>query len=99
TVKLKDLLDEAVVRARKLVDERVDMPEEQRQRIAEAVGIGAVKYSDLSKDRVSDYVFSFDKMLAMDGNTAPYLQYAHARICSIFRRSGADRDSIQHAKI
>lgn len=109
TVKLKDLLDEAVARARKLVDQKVaersakepafDLPEPQRQRIAEAVGIGAVKYADLSKDRVSDYLFSFDKMLAMDGNTAPYLQYAHARICSIFRRAGAERASVRNAKI
>lgn len=88
TVKLKDLLDEAEERAEKVVTEKnPDMPLEQRKTIAHAVGIGAVKYADLSKDRTSDYVFSWDKMLAMDGNTAPYLQYAHARIRSIFRRA------------
>ena len=56
------------------------------------VGIGAVKYADLSTDRIKDYVFDWDRMLSFDGNTAPYLQYAHARICSIFRRAGVDRD-------
>ncbi len=89
TVKLKDLLDEAEQRALRVVTEKQpDMPEDRRRAIAHAVGIGAVKYADLSKDRVSDYVFSFDKMLALDGNTAPYLQYAHARIRSIFRKAG-----------
>ena len=89
TVKLKDLLDEAQERALKLVSEKnPDLPQSQRHAIAHAVGIGAVKYSDLSKDRTSDYVFSWDKALAMDGNTAPYLQYAHARIQSIFRKGG-----------
>jgi arginyl-tRNA synthetase len=88
-VKLKDLLDEAHDRAFKLVTEKSpEMPELQRQQIAEAVGIGAIKYADLSKDRTSDYVFSFDAMLSLDGNTAPYLQYAHARIKSIFRKAG-----------
>jgi len=89
TVKLKGLLDEAEDRAMAVVTEKQpDLPESQRRAIAHAVGIGAVKYADLSKDRVSDYVFSFDKMLALDGNTAPYLQYAHARIRSIFRKAG-----------
>ena len=89
TVKLKGLLDEAEERAMAVVTEKQpDLPEDQRRAIAHAVGIGAVKYADLSKDRVSDYVFSFDKMLALDGNTAPYLQYAHARIRSIFRKAG-----------
>ena len=88
TVKLKDLLDEAEQRALKVVtDKNPELPEEQRKQIAHAVGIGGVKYSDLAKDRVADYVFSFDKMLALDGNTAPYLQYAHARIKSIFRKT------------
>jgi arginyl-tRNA synthetase len=88
TVKLKDLLDEAEERAFKVVSEKnAELPESQRKAIAHAVGIGAVKYADLSKDRVSDYVFSFDKMLALDGNTAPYLQYAHARTRAIFRRA------------
>src|SRR5688500_5696221 len=78
TVKLKDLLDEAEERALKLVTENnPELPEEQRKSVARAVGIGAVKYSDLAKDRTSDYVFSWDRALAMDGNTAPYLQYAY----------------------
>ena len=92
TVKLRGLLDEAVERAYALVNAKnADLPEAQRRNIARAVGIGAVKYSDLSKDRVSDYVFSWEKMLAMDGNTAPYLQYAYARIQSIFRKADGDR--------
>jgi arginyl-tRNA synthetase len=88
TVKLKDLLAEAEERALKVVTEKSpELPNAQKAEIARAVGIGGVKYADLSKDRTSDYVFSWDKMLAMDGNTAPYLQYAHARIKSIFRRA------------
>ncbi|GAA3762502.1 arginyl-tRNA synthetase [Spinactinospora alkalitolerans] len=89
SLKLTDLLDQAVQRAAGLVAERSDLPEEERARIARAVGIGAVKYADLSVDRDKDYVFDLDRMLAMDGNTAVYLQYAHARIRSILRR--ADR--------
>ncbi len=89
TVRLKDLLDEAQERAMTAVTEKQpDLPNDRRKSIAHAVGIGAVKYGDLSKDRVSDYTFSFDKMLALDGNTAPYLQYAHARVRSIFRKAG-----------
>jgi len=88
TIKLKDLLDEAESRAFDVVKQKnTDMPEPQQKSIAAAIGIGAVKYGDLSKDRTSDYVFDWDTMLAMDGNTAPYLQYAHARICAIFRKS------------
>ena len=91
TVKLKELLDEAEQRAFDLVTTKsLELPEEQRRRIAKAVGIGAIKYADLAKDRVSDYVFSWDKMLAMDGNTGPYLQYAYARIKSIFRKAGGE---------
>jgi arginyl-tRNA synthetase len=90
-VKLKELLDEAVERAHKIVDEKnPDLPEEQKNRIAKAVGIGAVKYADFSNNRTSDYVFSFDKMLAMDGNTAPYMQYAYARVQSI-KDKGTER--------
>jgi arginyl-tRNA synthetase len=89
TVKLKDLLDEAEERAFAVVsDKNAELPEAQRKQIAHSVGIGAVKYADLSKDRVSDYVFSWDRMLSLEGNTAPYLQYAHARIRSIFRKAG-----------
>ena len=87
-VKLKDLLNEAVSRAKEVVEQKnPDLPAEQKERIAKAVGIGAVKYADYSNNRTSDYVFSFDKMLAMDGNTAPYMQYAYARIKSIERKA------------
>ena len=88
SVKLVDLMDEAEARAFELVtDKSPDLPEPQRRRIATAVGLGGIKYVDLSKDRSGDYTFSFAAMLALDGNTAPYLQYAHARIQSIFRRA------------
>ncbi len=88
-VKLSELLDEAEERAFKLVSEKnPDLPEAQRREIARVVGIGAVKYADLLPNRQSDYMFSWDKMLALNGNTAPYLQYAYARIRSIFRKSG-----------
>jgi len=87
-VKLKELLDEAVQRAMSVVEEKnPDLPADQKAEIAKAVGIGAVKYADYSNNRTSDYVFSFDKMLAMDGNTAPYMQYAYARIKSIERKA------------
>jgi arginyl-tRNA synthetase len=96
SIRLVDLLDEAVERAARVVAERVDelSPEEQAA-VSEAVGIGAVKYADLSNDRVKDYVFDWDRMLDFQGNTAPYLQYAHARVRSIFRKaeaSGIDTD-------
>jgi arginyl-tRNA synthetase len=86
-VKLIDLLDEAVDRATVLIKEKnPDLDVATVKHVAQAVGIGAVKYADLSTDRVKDYTFDFDRMLSFDGNTAPYLQYAHARIQSIFRR-------------
>lgn len=88
SVKLKELLDEAVERAKAIVEEKnPDLPANKKAQIAKAVGIGAVKYADYSNNRTSDYVFSFDKMLAMDGNTAPYMQYAYARIKSIERKA------------
>jgi arginyl-tRNA synthetase len=87
SVKLIDLIDEAVERAEEVIKDRYDDPELRRQ-IAEAVGIGALKYADLSVDRESGYVLDFDRMLALTGNTGPYLQYATARIRSIFRRAG-----------
>jgi len=87
TVKLMDLLGEAEQRAFDFVSERSpDLPESERKQIARTVGIGAVKYADLSQNRSSDYVFSWDKMLSLDGNTAPYMQYAYARVQSIFRK-------------
>ncbi len=88
TVKLGDLLDEAVERAYKTVCEKsAELPEAQQREIARVVGLGAVKYADLLPNRQSDYIFSWDKMLALQGNTAPYLLYAYARIKSIFRKS------------
>ena len=91
TVKLIDLLAEAVERAAAVVAQKSpELDAATREDVARAVGIGAVKYADLANDRLRDYVFDWDRMLAMDGNTAPYLQYAHARICSIFRRAGGD---------
>ncbi|MDW8310882.1 MAG: arginine--tRNA ligase, partial [Verrucomicrobiales bacterium] len=87
TVKLADLLDEAEERAYRVVSEKnPELSEPERRTVARVVGIGAVKYADLLSNRQSDYVFSWDKMLALSGNTAPYLQYAYARIRSIFRK-------------
>jgi arginyl-tRNA synthetase len=97
-LKFIDLLDESLVRAEAAVHEKnPDLAVEDRLAIGRMVGIGAVKYADLSTDRVRDYVFDWDRMLSFDGNTAPYLQYAHARICSIFRRAGVDRASLRGA--
>ncbi|MFA6176443.1 MAG: arginine--tRNA ligase, partial [Phycisphaerae bacterium] len=88
-VKLKDLLDEAIKRAKAVVEEKnPELKDTEKKTIANAVGIGAVKYADYSNNRTSDYIFSFDKMLAMEGNTAPYMQYAYARIQSIIRKAG-----------
>jgi arginyl-tRNA synthetase len=97
SVKLIDLLDEAIARATAIVAEKNPALDEQaRALVAQAVGIGAVKYADLSTQRSKDYVFDYDRMLSFDGNTAPYLQYAHARICSIFRRSGLEPPDAKH---
>ena len=91
TVRLVDLLDEAVERATAVVTERsADLDEPTRAAVARAVGIGALKYGDLASDRVKDYVFEWSRMLALDGNTAPYLQYAHARCRSIARKAEGD---------
>jgi arginyl-tRNA synthetase len=92
TVKLGDLLNEAEERGFNIVSEKnPDAPETQRREIARVVGLGAVKYADLLPNRQSDYVFSWDKMLALTGNTAPYLQYAYARIQSIFRKAESQK--------
>jgi len=95
-VKLKELLAEAVEHARAVVEKKnPNLLAEKKAQIAKAVGIGAIKYADYSNNRTSDYVFSFDKMLAMEGNTAPYMQYAYARIKSIERKAiekDVDRD-------
>ncbi|MBX6355113.1 MAG: arginine--tRNA ligase [Micromonosporaceae bacterium] len=87
TVKLGDLVDEAIARAEAVVAQKSpDLDAASRAEVALAVGIGAIKYADLSNDRTRDYVFDWNRMLSLDGNTAPYLQYARARILSIFRR-------------
>jgi arginyl-tRNA synthetase len=97
---LKDLLAEAEERAFKLVTEKdPQLAEVQRRDIARAVGIGAVKYADLSKDRTSDYMFSWDKMLSFDGNTAPYLQNAYVRIRSIFRKAQSTPATGAHVQL
>jgi len=102
TVGLEGLLDEAVRRAAAIVaandDAKPDGPElspDQRARIAESVGIAALKYADLAQNRTSDYVFSYDKMLAMNGNTATYMQYAYARVRSIFAKGGVDAQQLR----
>ena len=94
-LKFIDLVTEAVARADEAIAAKnPDLPVDERARVARMVGIGAVKYADLSTDRVRDYVFDWERMLSFDGNTAPYLQYAHARICSFFRRAGIDRSTV-----
>src|SRR5262249_5885763 len=91
SVKLADLLDQAAERAELVVQKKnPELSGERRAEVARSVGIGAVKYADLSSDRIQDYVFDWDRMLALDGRTAPYLQYAHARICSIFRKAAIE---------
>jgi arginyl-tRNA synthetase len=92
TIKLADLLDEAVERAGKLLAEREsDLTAEEQADIARKVGIGAIKYADLSKNRTTDYIFNWDTMLSFEGDTAPYLQYAYTRIQSIFRKAGVEQ--------
>ena len=90
SAKLIDLLDEAVERAAAIVAERSELSADEQATVAEAVGIGGVKYADLSNDRVKDYTFDYDRMLATDGNTAAYLQYAVARCHSILRKGEAE---------
>ncbi|WP_387690482.1 arginine--tRNA ligase [Photorhabdus sp. RM71S] len=95
TVRLTDLLDEAIERANTLIREKnPDMPEDELKKVVEAVGIGAVKYADLSKSRTTDYIFDWDNMLAFEGNTAPYMQYAYTRVASIFKRAEIDESSL-----
>lgn len=88
TVKLADLLDEAIERATVLINEKnTNLSNDEKEAVIEAVGIGAVKYADLSKNRTTDYVFDWDNMLSFEGNTAPYMQYAYTRIRSIFNKT------------
>jgi arginyl-tRNA synthetase len=97
-VSLKSVLDEAEERAAAAIAEKnADLTNAERKALTHTIGIGAVKYADLSNDRIKDYVFDWDRMLSFDGNTAPYLQYAHARICSIFRRAGVERETVRGA--
>ncbi|MGI9645560.1 MAG: arginine--tRNA ligase [Ilumatobacteraceae bacterium] len=99
-VTLKSVLDEAELRAADAIEQRnPDLDAAARTELAHTIGIGAIKYSELSTDRTKDYVFDWDRMLSFDGNTAPYLQYAHARICSIFRRADIDRESVRGAEL
>ena len=94
-VPLRELLDEACARARKIVEEKnPDLSDAEKIDIAQKIGIGAVKYADLSQYRMTDYVFSWDKMLSLQGNTAPYLQNAYVRIRSIFRKAGETQTKI-----
>ena len=96
TIKLDALLTEAVERAAAAVAQKnPELSADKQSEIARIVGIGAVKYADLSTDRIKDYTFDWDRMLSFDGNTSPYLQYAHARICSIFRRADIERASVR----
>jgi arginyl-tRNA synthetase len=90
SIRLVELLEEAIERAAAVVAERSELSEEERLSVARAVGVGAVKYADLSSDRIKDYVFDWDRMLAMDGNTSVYLQYANARVRSVIRRAGGE---------
>ncbi|MBA3112084.1 arginine--tRNA ligase [Salmonella enterica] len=100
TVKLADLLDEALERARRLVAEKnPDMPADELEKLANAVGIGAVKYADLSKNRTTDYIFDWDNMLAFEGNTAPYMQYAYTRVLSVFRKADIDEQALTSAPV
>ena len=96
TIKLADLLDEAVERAQVLISQRESLLSDvEKANVSASVGIGAVKYADLSKNRTTDYIFDWDTMLSFEGNTAPYLQYAVTRVKSIFRKAGEDMASYQ----
>lgn len=95
TVRLADLLDEAEQRATALIEEKnKDLSAEEKAKIATTVAMAAVKYSDLSKHRTTDYIFDWDNMLAFEGNTAPYMQYAYTRVASIFSKAGLSMDEL-----
>ena len=100
TVKLADLLDEAIERAGVLISQKsTALSEQEKADVIEAVGIGSVKYADLSKNRTTDYVFDWDNMLSFEGNTAPYMQYAYTRIRSIFNRSQIALNEVEQAQL
>jgi arginyl-tRNA synthetase len=95
-VGLAEVVDEAIERGIAAVAAKnPDLPDDVRRSIGHAVGVGALKYADLSNDRMRDYVFDWNRMLSFDGNTAPYLQYAHTRICSLLRRAAVTRDDVR----
>ncbi|WWO97824.1 MAG: arginine--tRNA ligase [Candidatus Dasytiphilus stammeri] len=96
-IKLADLLDEAIARAKNIISlKNPSLSSEEQQRLANIIGIGALKYADLSKNRMTDYVFDWNQMLSFDGNTAPYIQYAYTRAMSIFRRSAINESHLIH---
>lgn len=100
TVKLADLLDEAIERATVLINEKnTNLSNDEKQAVIEAVGIGSVKYADLSKNRTTDYVFDWDNMLSFEGNTAPYMQYAYTRIRSIFNKTNINSTALLAAPL
>ena len=100
TVKLADLLDEAIERATVLINEKnTNLSNDEKKAVIEAVGIGAVKYADLSKNRTTDYVFDWDNMLSFEGNTAPYMQYAYTRIRSIFNKTDINSTALLAAPL
>jgi arginyl-tRNA synthetase len=100
TIKLIDLIDEAELRTLAVINEKnPELTESQRMEIAKKISIAALKYADLSNDRIKDYVFDWDRMLALDGNTAPYLQNAYVRILSIFRKGNIDRTKLGNSPL
>ncbi|HHF3514199.1 TPA: arginine--tRNA ligase [Haemophilus influenzae] len=100
TVKLADLLDEAIERATVLINEKnTNLSNDEKQAVIEAIGIGSVKYADLSKNRTTDYVFDWDNMLSFEGNTAPYMQYAYTRIRSIFNKTDINSTTLLAAPL
>jgi arginyl-tRNA synthetase len=93
-VPLRELLDEAVTRARKIIEQKnPELSDAEKNDVSKIIGVGAVKYADLSQYRMTDYVFSWDRMLSLQGNTAPYLQNAYVRVRSIFRKAGEERSA------
>lgn len=100
TVSLQDVIDEAVERATRVIEEKSpDMPEEEKRHVAQAVGVGAIKFAELSQNRLSDYIFDWDKMLALTGDTAPYLQNSYVRVRSIFRKIEGDFKPAEHVEL
>jgi arginyl-tRNA synthetase len=96
SVKLQELITEAIERGvASVADKNPELEIDERERVGRMIGIGAMKYADLSSDRIKDYVFDWDRMLAFEGNTGPYLQYAHARIRSIFRRAEVSAEAVR----